>query len=174
MYCVCFLLFLLLIYLFVSFVCKWRLVYWRLPNISYSSFASFSRLFFSGRHLVYWQHPFPSFPDHFMSFHMSHSSFTPFFCFHLFAEHLIYWRLSLCSFLFYFFSLVFVYLGNIYFTDDFLFPCFQTTLRASSGMHDQVFKKVFYSPMSFFDTTPSGRIINIFSRDMDEGKAAWL
>ncbi|XP_050718603.1 ATP-binding cassette sub-family C member 5-like isoform X6 [Eriocheir sinensis] len=44
----------------------------------------------------------------------------------------------------------------------------KTTLRASSRMHDQVFLKVFYSPMSFFDTTPSGRIINIFSRDMDE------
>lgn len=48
------------------------------------------------------------------------------------------------------------------------FTFMKTTLRASSQMHDQVFLKVFHSPMSFFDTTPSGRIINIFSRDMDE------
>ncbi|XP_063866904.1 ATP-binding cassette sub-family C member 5-like isoform X1 [Scylla paramamosain] len=48
------------------------------------------------------------------------------------------------------------------------FSFMKTTLRASSQMHDQVFMKVFHSPMSFFDTTPSGRIINIFSRDMDE------
>ncbi|XP_027219261.2 ATP-binding cassette sub-family C member 5 isoform X6 [Penaeus vannamei] len=48
------------------------------------------------------------------------------------------------------------------------FAFMKTTLKASSSMHDQVFVKVFRSPMSFFDTTPSGRIINIFSRDMDE------
>nr|XP_045601897.1 ATP-binding cassette sub-family C member 5-like isoform X2 [Procambarus clarkii] len=48
------------------------------------------------------------------------------------------------------------------------FAFMKTTLVASSHMHDQVFMKVFRSPMSFFDTTPSGRIINIFSRDMDE------
>ncbi|XP_042864040.1 multidrug resistance-associated protein 5-like isoform X6 [Penaeus japonicus] len=48
------------------------------------------------------------------------------------------------------------------------FAFMKTTLKASSSMHDQVFVKVFQSPMSFFDTTPSGRIINIFSRDMDE------
>ncbi|XP_066942829.1 ATP-binding cassette sub-family C member 5-like isoform X2 [Macrobrachium rosenbergii] len=48
------------------------------------------------------------------------------------------------------------------------FAFMKTTLLASSRMHDQVFVKVFRSPMSFFDTTPIGRIINIFSRDMDE------
>ncbi|XP_076047153.1 ATP-binding cassette sub-family C member 5-like isoform X2 [Oratosquilla oratoria] len=48
------------------------------------------------------------------------------------------------------------------------FTFMKTTLKASSSMHDKVFVRVFQSPMSFFDTTPSGRIINIFSRDMDE------
>ncbi|XP_006823925.1 ATP-binding cassette sub-family C member 5-like [Saccoglossus kowalevskii] len=42
------------------------------------------------------------------------------------------------------------------------------TLRASTNMHDVVFVKVFKSPMEFFDTTPSGRIINRFSKDLDE------
>ncbi|XP_033637608.1 multidrug resistance-associated protein 5-like [Asterias rubens] len=41
-------------------------------------------------------------------------------------------------------------------------------LKASSTMHDTVFIKVFQSPMSFFDTTPTGRILNRFSKDLDE------
>ncbi|WP_411026999.1 ABC transporter transmembrane domain-containing protein, partial [Salmonella sp. s55044] len=35
-------------------------------------------------------------------------------------------------------------------------------------MHDTVFVKVFRSPMSFFDTTPTGRVLNRFSKDLDE------
>ncbi|XP_033096066.1 multidrug resistance-associated protein 5-like [Anneissia japonica] len=42
------------------------------------------------------------------------------------------------------------------------------TLRASSQMHDTVFKQVVSCPMSFFDTTPLGRILNRFSKDLDE------
>uniref|UniRef100_A0A2K6FZQ9 ATP-binding cassette sub-family C member 12 n=1 Tax=Propithecus coquereli TaxID=379532 RepID=A0A2K6FZQ9_PROCO len=44
----------------------------------------------------------------------------------------------------------------------------KTTLRASSALHDSVFDKILKSPMSFFDTTPTGRIMNRFSKDMDE------
>ncbi|XP_072049289.1 ATP-binding cassette sub-family C member 5-like [Amphiura filiformis] len=44
----------------------------------------------------------------------------------------------------------------------------KTTLRATTHLHDEVFKKVVSCPMSFFDTTPSGRILNRFSKDMDE------
>jgi len=44
----------------------------------------------------------------------------------------------------------------------------KVTLTASSYIHDQVFTKVFKSPMSFFDTVPIGRVLNIFTRDMDE------
>ncbi|CAG2167943.1 unnamed protein product [Oppiella nova] len=44
----------------------------------------------------------------------------------------------------------------------------KVTLNASSGLHDQVFDKVLKSPLSFFDTVPIGRVLNVFTRDMDE------
>ncbi|KAF6287414.1 ATP binding cassette subfamily C member 12 [Rhinolophus ferrumequinum] len=44
----------------------------------------------------------------------------------------------------------------------------KTTLMASSWLHDRVFDTIVQSPMSFFDTTPTGRLMNRFSKDMDE------
>ncbi|XP_061450655.1 ATP-binding cassette sub-family C member 12-like [Rhineura floridana] len=44
----------------------------------------------------------------------------------------------------------------------------KTTLRASSTLHDTMFHKILQSPMRFFDTTPTGRVMNRFSKDMDE------
>ncbi|XP_072048669.1 ATP-binding cassette sub-family C member 5-like [Amphiura filiformis] len=44
----------------------------------------------------------------------------------------------------------------------------KTTLCATTHLHDKVFNKAVSCPMSFFDTTPSGRILNRFSKDMDE------
>ncbi|XP_023101113.2 ATP-binding cassette sub-family C member 12 isoform X5 [Felis catus] len=44
----------------------------------------------------------------------------------------------------------------------------KTTLMASCSLHDRVFDKILKSPMSFFDTTPTGRLMNRFSKDMDE------
>ncbi|XP_071390668.1 ATP-binding cassette sub-family C member 12 [Centroberyx affinis] len=44
----------------------------------------------------------------------------------------------------------------------------KVTLHASSKHHDTMFKKIIASPMSFFDTTPTGRIVNRFSKDQDE------
>ncbi|XP_028812284.1 multidrug resistance-associated protein 9 [Denticeps clupeoides] len=47
--------------------------------------------------------------------------------------------------------------------------CFtKVTLRASSKLHDTMFKKILFSAMSFFDTTPTGRLVNRFSKDQDE------
>ena len=40
-------------------------------------------------------------------------------------------------------------------------------LKAAINFHNQAFKKVLFSPVSFFDTTPLGRIINRFSKDQD-------
>uniref|UniRef100_A0A8C1TC36 ATP-binding cassette sub-family C member 5 n=1 Tax=Cyprinus carpio TaxID=7962 RepID=A0A8C1TC36_CYPCA len=44
----------------------------------------------------------------------------------------------------------------------------KVTLRASSKLHDTMFKRILGSPMSFFDITPTGRLVNRFSKDQDE------
>ncbi|KAJ3411175.1 hypothetical protein HDV05_002641 [Chytridiales sp. JEL 0842] len=38
---------------------------------------------------------------------------------------------------------------------------------AAKKLHDRALKKVFRAPMSYFDTTPLGRILNRFSKDVD-------
>ncbi|XP_018549671.1 ATP-binding cassette sub-family C member 5 isoform X1 [Lates calcarifer] len=42
------------------------------------------------------------------------------------------------------------------------------TVKAASALHDKLFLRLLLSPMHFFDTTPLGRILTRFSRDMDE------
>ncbi|XP_026531750.1 multidrug resistance-associated protein 9-like [Notechis scutatus] len=42
------------------------------------------------------------------------------------------------------------------------------TLRAASNLHNTMFYKILKSPMNFFDTNLTGRIMNRFSKDMDE------
>ncbi|MEQ2279148.1 hypothetical protein AMECASPLE_006478, partial [Ameca splendens] len=42
------------------------------------------------------------------------------------------------------------------------------TVKAASALHDKLFSRLLLSPMRFFDTTPLGRILTRFSRDMDE------
>jgi len=40
-------------------------------------------------------------------------------------------------------------------------------LKAASALHDGMLGGVIRSPMSFFDTTPAGRVLNRFSKDQD-------
>ena len=42
------------------------------------------------------------------------------------------------------------------------------TLRASVALHRELLHHILGSTMAFFDTTPIGRIVNRFSKDMDE------
>ncbi|XP_065304617.1 ATP-binding cassette sub-family C member 5-like [Dermacentor albipictus] len=46
--------------------------------------------------------------------------------------------------------------------------CTVIMLRASSKLHNQMLHGILRCPTSFFDVTPSGRITNRFSKDMDE------
>lgn len=41
------------------------------------------------------------------------------------------------------------------------------TMRAAAKLHSNMLERVMHAPMSFFDTTPSGRLLNRFSKDVD-------
>ena len=43
-------------------------------------------------------------------------------------------------------------------------------LKGASNLHERMLTSVMRCPMSFFDSTPSGRVLNRFSKDMDESK----
>uniref|UniRef100_A0A8C5HE38 ATP-binding cassette sub-family C member 5 n=1 Tax=Gouania willdenowi TaxID=441366 RepID=A0A8C5HE38_GOUWI len=52
-----------------------------------------------------------------------------------------------------------------------IIKCFfytHVTLKAACKLHDTMFRKIVASPMGFFDTTPTGRILNRFSKDQEE------
>ena len=41
------------------------------------------------------------------------------------------------------------------------------SIRASKGLHHGLLNNVLHSPMAFFESTPLGRIVNRFSKDID-------
>ena len=41
------------------------------------------------------------------------------------------------------------------------------TIHASQILHNKLLKSILHAPMLFFDTTPLGRIMNRFSKDVD-------
>jgi ABC-type multidrug transport system fused ATPase/permease subunit len=43
---------------------------------------------------------------------------------------------------------------------------FAASMRASTRMHDAMVRRVLRAPLSFFHTTPVGRILNRFSNDL--------
>lgn len=43
---------------------------------------------------------------------------------------------------------------------------YKMAMLSSQKLHDMMFSSVIYSPMRFFDTNPSGRILNRFSKDV--------
>ncbi|XP_021961754.1 multidrug resistance-associated protein 1 isoform X2 [Folsomia candida] len=42
-----------------------------------------------------------------------------------------------------------------------------STLRSSANLHFKMLVRILHAPMSFFDTTPVGRIVNRFAKDVD-------
>ncbi|XP_054566446.1 ATP-binding cassette sub-family C member 11 [Eptesicus fuscus] len=44
----------------------------------------------------------------------------------------------------------------------------RATRKASTALHNDLFSKVSLCPMSFFDTTPTGRLLNCFAGDLDQ------
>jgi ATP-binding cassette subfamily C (CFTR/MRP) protein 1 len=43
-------------------------------------------------------------------------------------------------------------------------------MHGAATLHNQAVYAVMKSPMAFFDATPVGRIINRFSKDLDDSK----
>lgn len=46
---------------------------------------------------------------------------------------------------------------------------FQSMIQASDRLHRSALDKVMKATMSFFDANPAGRLLNRFSKDLDEG-----
>ncbi|KAF9165614.1 hypothetical protein DFQ26_009690 [Actinomortierella ambigua] len=71
---------------------------------------------------------------------------------------------------FYFLS-IYVALAMAFMLSDFIlsYICFVlATIQAAATLHDNLLNRVLRLPMSFFDTTPSGRVLNRFSSDMSD------
>ncbi|XP_001843089.2 probable multidrug resistance-associated protein lethal(2)03659 [Culex quinquefasciatus] len=59
-----------------------------------------------------------------------------------------------------------IIVGVVVFTTFRGYLFFNICMKASRTLHDRMFAKILAAPMRFFDTNPSGRILNRFSKDM--------
>ena len=58
------------------------------------------------------------------------------------------------------FQSLFIFIATVIFTVG--------AIRSSYTLHNNLLQNLLRAPMSFFDTTPNGRIVNRFSKDMDD------
>ena len=47
------------------------------------------------------------------------------------------------------------------------YSLYYITIRATSSFHDTILDRVAHSPMSFFNATPTGQILSLFTNDLD-------
>uniref|UniRef100_A0A2C9GW86 Uncharacterized protein n=1 Tax=Anopheles farauti TaxID=69004 RepID=A0A2C9GW86_9DIPT len=59
-----------------------------------------------------------------------------------------------------------IIIGVVVFTIFRGYLFFNICMKASRNLHDRMFGRILSAPMRFFDTNPSGRILNRFSKDM--------
>uniref|UniRef100_A0A182PE47 Uncharacterized protein n=1 Tax=Anopheles epiroticus TaxID=199890 RepID=A0A182PE47_9DIPT len=59
-----------------------------------------------------------------------------------------------------------IIIGVVVFTIFRGYLFFNICMKASHNLHDRMFARILTAPMRFFDTNPSGRILNRFSKDM--------
>uniref|UniRef100_A0A182J5C3 Uncharacterized protein n=1 Tax=Anopheles atroparvus TaxID=41427 RepID=A0A182J5C3_ANOAO len=59
-----------------------------------------------------------------------------------------------------------IIIGVVLFTIARGYLFFNICMKASRNLHDRMFARILTAPMRFFDTNPSGRILNRFSKDM--------
>ncbi|XP_071346067.1 ATP-binding cassette sub-family C member 12-like isoform X2 [Trachinotus anak] len=64
------------------------------------------------------------------------------------------------------FALIVVFLLSVCMVKCFCY--IKVTFHASTRLHNSLLRKILVSPMIFFDNTPTGRILNCFSRYQDE------
>ncbi|CAH0558003.1 unnamed protein product [Brassicogethes aeneus] len=77
------------------------------------------------------------------------------------SEPLILWTKNICI---YFYTGLIVGLFVIALTRSLIF--YKLAMKSSQKLHDQMFTSIIGAKMRFFDTNPSGRILNRFSKDI--------
>ncbi|KAJ7224976.1 ABC protein [Mycena haematopus] len=82
---------------------------------------------------------------------------------------LVWWQANTFNKPFSFYQLLYALLGIAQAIFTFLLGLFMDffAVRVSRNLHHIAIINVFHAPMSFFDTTPMGRIISIFGKDID-------